>query len=930
MGFKVKSAFIIVLFTALSIQAGASPVGPGQISAPEPAPAPAPAAADTAAPPLEKVPALTSFVKAIYPPALLRQGITGTVTLQLLVNERGTIDSVVVTKGLTPSLDSAVAKAAAAFVFSPAIAGGKPVPVLITYDYHITLADEIRKIDTVVNFSGRVVERGTRAPIPGAMAFVSILDTTADSTIKIPWSVYLRKIGSLPGQHLEGTDVAALTDSLGYFSFKSLPIGKIMISIAAPGCQVFREYQIIKPGKALEVTYRLERVSFATDYNIVVQGQKNDVEEVSERTLTQNEVQMIPGFNGDAVKVIEALPGVARASILSGQIVIRGSATGDSHFYIDGVTLPTLFHFGGVTSTYNSEALQDVDYYPGGFGTRYGDALGGVVDLTGRKPKTDRLHGYLDVNLFDAGFLLEGPLTDNVSFLVTARRSYIANVLDWFLDDVLKRPLPFTVVPYYWDYIARLDADLSKNNHVYVTLFGSEDNLQLISSNERGGSNQISSNTDEISDLSYFHMGIAGWQLTISDKIKNDLHYALCRLSQQESIAGFTNVNGNAWAQYLRDELTIASSNAVKWHAGVDIQAVPYNLDVSFFDNHGNLVNDTARANLGPYAAYGFLDWKPTPKLTLTPGVRYDYYPELHYDGSIIPEFWNYGSWNAKGPSGEPSLRLSARYAIDDKQTVKASAGAYNETPQPEVQSINPVLGNPDLGAQLGAQYVAGYEWKLTSLINADLQTYYNRQWDDARQPSDLELTEDPSLPPYVGNGLAQMHGLELLLKHDQGKRFFGWIAYSLSKSQRWNYDENQWALYNEDQTNNLQVVGSYKVTPTQIVGVHFEYVTGDPTTPINGSQVYDVDSRRFLPNYGPVNSARMPPYVDLDLRYDKKFIYALWQWSIYLDVSHVENWFGKGYHSPELNQYEWNYNYTEKNVFSDVTRPAFGVRIEF
>ena len=100
------------------------------------------------------------------------------------------------------------------------------------------------------------------------------------------------------------------------------------------------------------------------------------------------------------------------------------------------MTLPTLFHFGGLTSTYNSEALQSVDLYPGGFGTRYGDAMGGVVELTGRKPKTDRLHGYIDVNLFDASFLLEGPLSDNVSFLVTARRSYIANVLDWFLNKV--------------------------------------------------------------------------------------------------------------------------------------------------------------------------------------------------------------------------------------------------------------------------------------------------------------------------------------------------------------------------------------------------------------------------------------------------------------------------------------------------------------
>ncbi len=923
----VKSAFLITLFGAILVRAaGPSFAGPGQNT---PAP-PTAVAADTAPPPLEKEPVLTGFVKAVYPPALLKQGITGTVTLELFVNERGAVDSVVVTKGLAPALDSAVAKASAAFVFTPAIAGGKPVPVLITYDYRITLADEIRKIDTVVNFSGRVVERGTRAPIVGAMVFVSILDTTADSTIKIPWNVYLHKIGSLPGQHLEGSDVAATTDSLGYFSFRSLPIGRIMVSIAAPGCEVFREYHAIKPGKALEVTYRLERVSFAADYNIVVHGQKDEVEEVAERTLTQNEVQMIPGFGGDAVKVIESLPGVARASILSGQIVIRGSATGDSHFYIDGVTLPTLFHFGGVTSTYNSEALQDVDYYPGGFGTRYGDALGGVVDLTGRRPKTDRLHGYLDVNLFDAGFMLEGPLSDNVSFLVTARRSYIANVLDWFVNDVARIQLPFTVVPYYWDYIARLDADLNKNNHVYVTFFGSEDNLDLISSSERGGSNQISSNTNEISDLSYFDMGIAGWQWTLSDKVKNDLHFALCRISQQESIAGFTSANGNTLARYLRDELTIASSNALKWHAGIDIQAIPYSLDLSYIDNHGNLVNDTVHDNVGPYAAYGFVDWKVVPKLTLTPGVRYDYYPELHYDGSIVPELWSYGSWNDKGPSGEPSLRLSARYAIDDKQTVKGSAGTYNETPQPLVESILPNLGNPDLGAQLGAQYVVGYERKISSLVSADLEAYYNRQWDDATRPSNLELAADPSLPPYIGNGLAQMHGVELLLKHEQGKRFFGWLAYSLSRSERWNYDENQWVLYNQDQTNNLQLVGSYKVTPTQTAGIRFQYVTGDPTTPINGSLIYDADSRRYIPNDGPVNSARMPPYIDLDLRYDKKFVYALWQWSVYIDVSHIENWFGKGYHSPELNNYEWNYNYTEKSVFSDVTRPAFGVRMEF
>jgi TonB family protein len=926
----IKPAFIFAFLGTLCLGQINPFTGLPTTPAPETpaAPTPAPPPPDTTAPPLEKEPVLTTFVKAIYPPALLKQGITGTITLQFIVNERGTVDSVAVIKGLAPALDSAVAKAATAFVFTPATAGGKPVPVLITYDYRVTLADEIREIDTVVNFSGRVVERGTRAPLAGAMVFVSVVDTNADSAIKLPFSVYWHKIGSMPGQHLEGSDLATSTDSLGHFSFKSIPVGRIVISIAVPGCEVFHEEQTINRGKALEVTYRLERVSYA-DYNIVVHGKKDDVEEVAEHTLTQEEVQKIPGFGGDAVKVIEALPGVARPSILSGQIIIRGSGTGDSHFYIDGVTLPTLFHFGGLTSTYNSEALQSVDLYPGGFGTRYGDAMGGVVELTGRKPKTDRYHGYIDVNLFDASFLLEGPLSDNVSFLVTARRSYIANVLNWFLDDVLKKPLPFTVVPYYWDYIARLDADLNKNNHVYITFFGSEDKLDLLSASERGGSDQVSSNTDEISDDSYFHMVIADWQWTLSDKVKNDLHYALCRISQDESIAGFTNVNGSAWAQYYRDELTIESSKALKWHAGADIQIVPYNLTLAFFDNKNNLVHDTAHYQLGPYALYGFLDWKPTPKLTLTPGIRYDYYPELHYDGSILPEFWDYGSFNKSGPSGEPSLRLSARYAIDAVQTVKGSAGTYNETPQPLGQSIDPVLGNPDLGAENGAQYVLGYERKLSSLVSADLQAYYNRQWNDAMRPTVNELADDPSLPPYIGNGLAQMHGIELLLKHDQSKRFVGWIAYSLSKSERWNYDENQWVLYNEDQTNNLQLVASYKVTPTQEAGVRFQYVTGDPTTPVIGSY-YNATDVRYVPIYGPTNSARMGPYVNLDIRYEKKFVYALWQWSAYIDVSHVENWFGKGYHSPEINQYEWNYNYTQSNVLSDVTRPTIGIRMEF
>ena len=40
--------------------------------------------------------------------------------------------------------------------------------------------------------------------------------------------------------------------------------------------------------------------------------------------------------------------------------------------------------------------------------------------------------------------------------------------------------------------------------------------------------------------------------------------------------------------------------------------------------------------------------------------------------------------------------------------------------------------------------------------------------------------------------------------------------------------------------------------------------------------------------------------------------------------------WFGKGYKSPEVGDYIWNYDYSDKIVLSDITRPAFGIKVEF
>jgi TonB family protein len=874
------------------------------------------------------MPVLTKFIQADYPAALVRQGVAGTVILDLVVNETGTVDSVAVVKGIHPSLDSAAAIAAKQFVFSPAMADTLPVAVLMQYAYYFTIDNVAEKIERFVNLTGRLYERGTRSPLANATVAVSVPDSVADTSLTVPLDAHLKKIGGFPGQSLESSrTLIATSDSAGFFQFQSLPSCHAAVRVIVPNFENFADTVQIAHGKITDVVYRLERISLG-DNEIIVYG-KAEKKEVAQRTLTLNEVRKIPGLGGDAVKVVQAMPGVARTGFNLGALVIRGSGGSDSRYFLDGVLLPNLFHFGGLKSTYNSDALSTIDLYPGGFGARYGGALGGIIEITGRKPKTDRIHGYLDANMLDASFLVEGPVNDKISFLVSARRSYIANMLNLVLD-LMGETLPFNVVPYYWDYIARTDVDVSKSQHLYLTLFGSKDAMDLVSNDVRGGTSEVNAEKNRMRMIQYFHMGILGWDWEISRQLKNELRFSADYQNAGVAVFGIVDVKGDGFEYYARDNIAWSPGRRLTVNTGLDLDLYPYQYRMSFPSANNEIVHDTTHGLYGPVGVYLSLDWKATGRLTLMPGVRFDYYPELIYKGSLVPELWDYQPFdNARGISGEPSARLTARYQLVPRHLIKGSVGTYNQTPQPMGQAIDKHWGTPTLPTEKGCQYVTGYEWQISDLVSADVQAYYNRQWDNARGANGKDLTSDP-FTRFYSDGRARMGGLELLLRHDQGNRFFGWLAYSLSRSERWDNKSEKWVIYSKDETHYVQLIGNYRLTPTQEIGTRLRYVTGDPTTPILGTDYFDATYRSYVPRYGAINSDRMASYVSLDLRYEKKFVYRTWNISAYLDVTHVENLFNKGYRSPEFGDYTWNYDYTSKTVFSDITRPAFGMKVEF
>ncbi|HEX2956094.1 MAG TPA: TonB family protein, partial [Chitinispirillaceae bacterium] len=675
---------------------------------------------------VDKMPEIKTFVQAQYPSDLVKKGVSGVVLLELLINEKGMVDSAGVLTGVHPVLDSNAVAAAKKFVFSPAMSGNDSVAVLLQYEYRFTLEEAVSSVcSTYVNFKGRFLEKGTRAPLADAMVVVKFIDTV-DQSLPMPFSYYLKKIGSIEGQHLEENSLVTTTDSSGNFSFYSLPACSIEVRMIAPGYEQYTSIEKVNNGELIEGTFYVQRLSYG-EYEITVYG-KSEEKEVSRHQISAQEIRKIPGLGGDAVKVVQALPGVARPAFGSGDIIVRGSPSWDSRYFLDGVAIPMLYHFGGLKSVYNSEALKSIDFYPGGFGTRYGGAVAGAIEIQGKKAADDRLHLQMDVSTLDGYFLAEGPINDKVSVMASARRSFVGEIIDWYMKNNQDK-FYMTMSPFYWDYILRTDIKASKNNDVFVTLFGSRDSLAMLLTEASSGSEEISGAKDKIGHNETFHMVTVGWDGQLNERVTNSFRGALTYHRYSMNILGWAGVKNNSLTNTIRDQFTVALTERTKLNLGLNVELTNLDLILAMIDGSNKVVRDTNENWLfGVAGAYANLEIKPVPTLQIIPGIRYDYFPELDYEGSIAPEFWDYKKYDdVNSISGEPSLRLNTRWNVTKRQTLKASVGNYSQTPQPVGQVIHQRWGDRDMPATKAAHYVAGHEWQITDVINTDVQFYFNR-----------------------------------------------------------------------------------------------------------------------------------------------------------------------------------------------------------
>ncbi len=819
-------------------------------------------------PVLTKAPELVGFVEATYPPEAEAQGLAAQVTMQITIGADGRVSEVHVTQPAGHGFDEAAIEAVKRFAFTPAEIDFQPAAVQVEYVYHFVLK---------VPDAG-VPEAIDAGPPPKAHATLEGTLITRGSRTRIMGGVVI--CVNQPGPE-------ALSDEKGHFSLE-IEAGECQVRVVSADHKNFETVEVLEPNETRVVNYYV--LPKVVGYETVVRGTR-DKKEVVDRTVSRQEIQKVPGTFGDPVRVVQNFPGVARAPLISGALVIRGASANESLTFFDGVEIPILFHLGGGPSVVNAEFIDKIDFFPGGFGARYGRAIGGVVDVGSRRGAADTYHGVAKIDFLDSSLFFEAPLADGMSIAAAARRSYIDVLLPPILE-VAQRSSPqaafVNAVPVYWDYQIRFDAgarrghtEESGSSTFSVFAFGSDDTLKVVAT---GGARSLNVSLDAHTT---FHRVVGNWtwrEGAVTYRLTPYLGYDLVSLS----LANLISLKADQWSQGLRQDLQVDATPWLSVHAGTDIynhglsgQAELPVIDgtqyVGFPGADPKTPTQTIREDLDTLdgAIFAEVDLKAGP-VTVTPGVRATHtFVTRQTRHSIDPRLW-------------------VRYQLLETTAIKGSVGLYTQTPSPIDFEPAP-FGNPNLGTEKAFQTSLGVSHRFSPVINVDLTGFYNRRFDLAVSPGNTIVNPDGTVTDelYGNRGLGRAYGLELLARHEVTKNFFGWIAYTLSRSEtRRSGVQNDYGLTGVDQTHVLTVIGSYRFDNGWEFGGRYRYVTGNPTTPLKAGAPdhYQADANGYSSTTGDFRSARLPAFNQLDLRVDRYFVFQKWTLDLYLDVQNVLN----------------------------------------
>jgi hypothetical protein len=539
------------------------------------------------------------------------------------------------------------------------------------------------------------------------------------------------------------------------------------------------------------------------------------------------EARTTAGTGGDPFRIIESLPGVSQIVWPFAAYAIRGANPGNTGFFLDGMRVPALYHFALGPSIIHPYLVDKVTFYPGGYPARYGGYVSGAVVADTAPPPNDVFRLAADVRLYDAGALAASPWDGGRGTIaVAARYSYTGLIVARLFPEVSFG---------YSDYQLRVDHGLF-GGRITLLSFGSFDSLNI----KEHAIGDAELNFHRI-DLRW-ERAIAGGHFLARTAFATD--GASSQLFESPiSVRAYTVAPRVAFSRPLSEAATV--------DVGTEAQAQHFHTDAvqsATGPPLGDLARTRGALTVAAYAGVT-VGWR---RVSLEPGLRYSYYAEQGVTRGFL----------------EP--RLSVRIPIREGTSLEGTFGRFSQLPSlPLAVAGFDGFGLADYGLQTSTQASGGIDTRLPHGFVLRATGFY--QWlyvSDLTSTFNMNVQDKEFLEMRPGRG----YGAELQLRIPEQQRVSGWLAYTLSWSER--DFSGVWGPSDWDQRHILNLVSAVRLPAHWSAGARFHYNTGRP---------YPVESAM-----GGTDYVRLPAFWQLDLRADKRVLLDRATLDIYLELGNA------------------------------------------
>ena len=305
------------------------------------------------------------------------------------------------------------------------------------------------------------------------------------------------------------------------------------------------EYEVMK--KYVVLTQADKRKK-PRDYTIFIEEQNDSITEAIITALvqipvnsTQTGLERIDGSkidrgyaffsSPDVIKTIQTLPGVASGTELLSGLYVHGGTGSDNLYLMDGVPLYSVGHLAGVFSSFNSDVIDNVDFYKSGFPARYGGRMSSVVDVTTRDGDFHDYGGIFSIGLIEGRFQMEGPIVKGkTSFNFGLRRSWldVLTVPGFALYNKLRDPetSSHTMMRYAMtDLNGKITHRFSHDNTLSFSVFAGQDALKTKSKDDPIDWTKYGNDSDMELGVRWGNiLASLRWRYNISDNLRSDVN----------------------------------------------------------------------------------------------------------------------------------------------------------------------------------------------------------------------------------------------------------------------------------------------------------------------------------------------------------------------------------------------------------------------